>query len=83
VTISGRVAGDRLRIRVTDDGAGLPAGFELSRDAGTGLRNTPSRLKQLYGELASLDIRSGAGGGTVVDVHVPVTPVVEPVRTSA
>jgi hypothetical protein len=40
-------------------------------------------LKQLYGDLASLDVRPGDSGGTVVDVVVPRTPMVEPVRTIA
>jgi two-component system, LytTR family, sensor kinase len=83
VTISARLSGTRLHLRVSDAGAGLPAGFDLTRDAGTGLRNTASRLKQLYGDLASLDVRRGDPGGTVVEVIVPRTPMVEPLRTSA
>jgi two-component system, LytTR family, sensor kinase len=83
VTIAARLIGARLHLRVADGGAGLPAGFDLSRDAGTGLRNTASRLKQLYGDLASLEVRRGDRSGTVVDVIVPRTPAVEPVRTIA
>jgi two-component system, LytTR family, sensor kinase len=83
MTISARVAGSRLYLRVSDGGAGLPAGFDIARDAGTGLRNTASRLKQLYGDLASLEVRRGDRCGAVVDVIVPSTPVVEPVRTIA
>ena len=83
VTIAARLIGARLHLRVADAGAGLPAGFDLSRDAGTGLRNTASRLKQLYGDLASLEVRRGDRSGTVVDVIVPRTPAVEPVRTIA
>ena len=83
VTIAARLTGARLHLRVSDIGAGLPAGFDLTRDAGTGLRNTASRLKQLYGDQASLQVQSGDRGGTVVDVFVPRTPAVEPVRTIA
>jgi sensor histidine kinase YesM len=83
VTIAARLTGARLHLRVSDIGAGLPAGFDLTRDAGTGLRNTASRLKQLYGDRASLEVRPGDRGGTVVDVMVPRAPVVEPVRTIA
>ena len=83
VTIAARLIGARLQLRVSDIGAGLPAGFDLTRDAGTGLRNTGSRLKQLYGDQASLEVRPGDRGGTIVDVFVPRTPLVEPVRTIA
>ena len=83
VTIAARLAGARLHLQVSDAGAGLPDHFDLARDAGTGLRNTASRLKQLYGDLASLEVRRGPRTGTVVDVIVPSAPVVEPVRTIA
>jgi hypothetical protein len=83
VTISARLEGTRLRVCVADDGAGLPAGFDLTRDAGTGLRNTASRLKQLYGNLATFEVSRGSVRGTVVDVLVPAAPMVEPIRTIA
>jgi hypothetical protein len=83
LAISARLAGSRLHLSVSDAGAGLPAGFDITRDAGTGLRNSTSRLKQLYGDLASLEVRRGDRGGTVVEVIVPRTAVVEPVRTIA
>jgi len=83
LTISARLTGNRLHLSVSDAGAGLPAGFDVTRDAGTGFRNSASRLKQLYGDLASLEVRRGDPSGTVVDVIVPRTPVVEPVRTIA
>jgi two-component system, LytTR family, sensor kinase len=54
VAVSAARLGDTLRIRVQDDGVGLPAGFSLARDAGTGLRNISVRLQQLYGTRAAL-----------------------------
>jgi two-component system, LytTR family, sensor kinase len=83
VTIAARVEGTRLRVRVSDDGVGLPAGFDLSRDAGTGLSNTTLRLRQLYGALASFGVRPAEGGGTVAEVLLPTAPVAEPIRTIA
>jgi signal transduction histidine kinase len=83
VTISARLDGARLSLRVADDGVGLPAGFERSRDAGTGLNNTASRLQQLYGPAASLHVVPAEGGGTVAEVVLPRTPAVAPVRTTA
>jgi sensor histidine kinase YesM len=70
----------RLRLWVTDDGVGLPRGFDLDRDAGTGLSNTRSRLAQLYGTAASFDVRAGDAAGTVVEMALPVSP---PVRVAA
>ena len=60
-----------LRLWVSDDGAGLPAGFDLSRDAGTGLRNTRSRLERLYGQAATIAVGPNTGGGTIVEVTLP------------
>jgi two-component system LytT family sensor kinase len=83
VTIAARLDSGRLHLRVRDDGVGLPAGFELTRDAGTGLRNTGSRLQQLYGSRASFEVRAAAGGGVVAEVILPATAVAAPVRTIA
>jgi len=71
--ISARVDAGRLRIRIRDDGAGLPAGFDLHGGAGVGLRNTQSRLERSYGTAASLTIASRAGGGTDVEIAMPAT----------
>jgi LytS/YehU family sensor histidine kinase len=62
---------DELRLWVTDDGVGLPPGFDIARDAGTGLRNTRSRLGRLYGHAATLSLGPNAGGGTIVELTVP------------
>jgi len=67
----------RLQLRVRDDGAGLQSDFDINRHAGTGLRNTRSRLEQLYGGTAALDLRRGDRGGTIVDITLPLPPVVE------
>jgi signal transduction histidine kinase len=68
---------DRLRLWVKDDGVGLPRGFDLARDAGTGLSNTRSRLAQLYGAAASFDVRAGEAAGTIVEIAVPFSPPFE------
>jgi signal transduction histidine kinase len=66
----------RLRIWVSDDGVGLPSGFDLERDAGTGLSNTRSRLAQLYGADASFVVRAGDATGTIVEMAFPSSPPV-------
>jgi LytS/YehU family sensor histidine kinase len=63
--------GSELRMWVSDDGAGLPAGFDLAHDAGTGLRNTSSRLNRIYGHAATLSVRPNDPAGTRVEVTFP------------
>lgn len=72
VGIEAEVLGDRLRIRVRDNGAGL--GVRKAGRRGIGLRNTHTRLAQLFGEEHRFELRDGAeGGGTgaVVELEIP------------
>jgi LytS/YehU family sensor histidine kinase len=69
--IGSRVERGCLRVWVVDDGGGLPAGFSLPRDAGTGLGNIWSRLEHLYGGAASLTVRAGESSGTIVELLLP------------
>jgi signal transduction histidine kinase len=55
----------RLRVTVTDDGAG----FEAAGPGGTGLTSMRERAEKLGGSLA---VRSRPGGGTTVEVEVSV-----------
>lgn len=71
IEIGSRIEGDQLRIWVSDDGVGLPPGFDLDRHAGTGLRNTRSRLDRLHGRSAWLTVAGREGGGTFVEVVLP------------
>lgn len=61
-----------LRLWVRDDSEGLPAAFDLERDAGTGLTNTRSRLRQLYGGAARFVVARRDPRGTVAEVTIPV-----------
>ena len=61
----------QLHLSVTDDGTGLPDGFDAVRDAGTGLSNTRSRLTQLYGDAARFTITRNDPAGTIVDIAIP------------
>jgi two-component system, LytTR family, sensor kinase len=66
-----------LRLWVRDDGSGLPASFDLQRDAGTGLRNITTRLARIYGSHARLTLRTNEAGGTTAEVLLPsVAPAV-------
>ena len=73
VAVSAQQVDDRLEIRVQDDGVGLPAGWTLESSAGLGLSVTLERVKSLYpnGE-SSFTLRQRSGGGTEVDIFLPL-----------
>ncbi|MEP7098383.1 MAG: histidine kinase [Dokdonella sp.] len=66
--ISTRRDGGQLRMRVDDDGLGLPVGGHLE---GIGLSNTRARLHGLFGDAASIDLLRMADGGTRAELHIP------------
>ena len=72
--IEARTAGNRLLLRVEDDGQGL--GNKVStRDlcqSGVGLSNTHARLKALYGDAFRFDLKRSDGGGCVVILDLPL-----------
>lgn len=68
VRISARRDGDRLEIKVADDGAGPGAGPIAD---GVGLGTTRSRLQALFGERAQLTLAAGDLRGTVVTLDLP------------
>jgi signal transduction histidine kinase len=61
-----------LRLRVRDDGLGLPSGWHLDRDMGIGLSNLRSRLAQLYNRTDLLHVKPGERGGVNVEVRIPI-----------
>ena len=66
VRIAATRSGDRIVVRVIDDGRGL--GGALGQ--GFGLANVRERLKALYGESARLVLESGESGGTVARLEI-------------
>ncbi len=64
---------DRLFLRVTDNGPGLPTddGWLLEDEEGVGLPNTRARLQQLYGSDQRLSLTPAEGGGLMVEVEMP------------
>lgn len=66
-----RVDGTKLRLTVTDDGAGLIAGGTTA--FGVGLTNTKKRLEHLYGDAQSLQLSARPSGGARVSVEIPFT----------
>ena len=70
IQIGAERRGETLTLRVTDDGPGLPP-VPVGGASGIGLANTRARLRQLYGDRASLVVESGAAGGTVATIVLP------------
>ena len=75
---SGRVAidaeqqGDKLLIRVTDDGLGRQSRRDGDRNSrGIGLTNINRRLQELYGDCGSLDLSWPEAGGCQAVVTIP------------
>ncbi len=60
-----------LRIRVLDDGPGLPSSWSIEDDQGVGLRNVRERLAKLYGAAGRLDVRARDTGGVEARVRLP------------
>lgn len=60
----------RLRLEVEDSGPGLPPAREGR--AGIGVANCRQRLAELFGDAASLSLSSGALGGVLAAVELPV-----------
>lgn len=69
--IEAKRAGGRLRLRVSDDGPGLPEDWRADESRGVGLRNVRQRLRQIYGDGARFEVVRGEPGGAVARVEVP------------
>ena len=73
MTVSAQRVGDRLDIRVLDDGVGLPAGWTLENSGGVGLSVTRQRLAGLYSDgEARFAVNRRVGGGTEVEISLPL-----------
>lgn len=57
IAISARLVGERLQIKVTDNGAGLAVSGAYRERRGVGLANLRARLDAVYGSSASLELR--------------------------
>lgn len=66
--VQGRTEGETLEVSVIDDGAG----FDTERiQPRHGIENTRDRLRALYGDKASLEIRRRPDGGTIATLRLP------------
>jgi len=70
---------NRIELEVEDNGVGLAAaGHGGDAGHGIGLANIRERLRVLYGDAASFEIRSRSGGGTLVHISLPAEEVASP-----
>lgn len=71
LTIQAARDNGHLRLQVSDDGAGLPAGWQWDAHAGVGLTNTKQRLEQLYPAAHQLTVSNAESGGVTVEIVLP------------
>jgi LytS/YehU family sensor histidine kinase len=81
IVVSAQPLGDQLRIRVIDDGVGLPDGWTLETSTGLGLSLTRDRIDGLYPSGSSqFEVRRRAEGGTEVEIALPLGALDEETR---
>ncbi len=68
VVLVARLDGEKLEVRVEDDGAGL----ELGMGEGTGLANVRAQLLTRFGAAASFELAGRAFGGVLTRILVPL-----------
>jgi two-component sensor histidine kinase len=74
VHIRAEQVGERLRVAVSDDGAG----FRNASGAGVGLANLRARLSTLFGSDASLDVVANVDAGITASLELPLQAVQRP-----
>ena len=75
ISIEAGREGDRVVLRVEDDGAGLPEGWRLEDHGGIGLLNTARRLAALYGADQHFSVESLPDAGVRVRISLPLRTV--------
>ena len=75
IAIIARRENDSLRLQVTNPGAFEPGSTRLAKASGStgmGLTNAANRLRLLFGEQATLQLRAGAPGSVVAEAIIPL-----------
>jgi two-component system, LytTR family, sensor kinase len=73
IAVTAQAKGERLEIRVSDDGVGLPPDWSIERAGGIGLSVTRERIAGLNpsGD-ADFVVGPRIGGGTEVNIFLPL-----------
>ena len=71
IRVTAEHAGKNLLLAVKDDGRGVASAAKGALKEGVGLSNTRSRLRELYGGRATLELRPGNGGGFAAEIQIP------------
>ena len=71
IRIVAEQAGENLLLSVEDNGCGLSGSSKGLVKEGVGLSNTRSRLKELYGEQARLELQPGKPKGFIAQIRIP------------
>ncbi len=72
ITLRARRENQRLVVEIRDDGVGIPPSRRQEiYAAGIGIRNVTERLRVLFGDQFSLDVKSEPGKGTMVSFSIP------------
>jgi len=73
IIVRAKPLGERLEIRVLDDGVGLPLGWRIEESEGLGLSITRQRIAGLHPNgTGRFAVRNRAEGGTEVEVSLPL-----------
>ena len=71
IELTGQIIGDRLVIVLSDNGKGVPIGFDPKKAPGVGLRLTRSRLESLHPGTHTFRIEARDPRGATVHIEVP------------
>lgn len=72
VTVTAERGANEVEIRVVDDGVGLPPGWTLEHSSGTGLSVTRERIIGLHPDGSRFSVHPRNGGGTEVEISLPL-----------
>lgn len=71
ISVLARREGKQLRIRIHDNGVGLPENWEAQKTTGIGLANTRLRLERLYPDNHHIEFGNAEDGGCLINIVIP------------